>query len=267
MEDNSPLEAPFGPPPRYPIESVDNALQVLSLFAKHNRLRVKDAATSLGVASGTAHRILGMLLYRGYVIQDPATKAYAPGPMLMRIGVRSIQTSSLRRIAEPHLKLLNEQLDETIQLATLHGAHVFFVDAIESSKALKVGSRAGTRQPAHCTSVGKAMLAELARAELLELYPSTRLPRVTPNSIALRSKLLIELDAVRDRGYAVNVGELEDGIGSVGCVIRDRDGHAIAAVGAGAPMSRLDKRRLRQLAEHVVATAAKIGDDFQAGQT
>lgn len=263
MEEASATPA-FGAVPRYPIESVDNALQLLSLVVTRERLRVKDAAEALGVAGGTAHRLLAMLQYRGYVTQDPVTKMYVPGSMLLSIGLRSAQNSDLRGIARRHLQALNERLDETIQLATLQDTWVFFIDAIESSKALKVSSRTGTRHLAHCTSVGKAMLAELPEARLLELYPSSRLPKATRHSVTSRRRLLDELEATRERGYATNSEELEDGIGSVGAVVRGGDGRAVAAVGAGAPTARLNADRLAQFAPLVIATATRISEDLAA---
>ena len=251
--------ATFGDPPKYPIDSVDNALQLLTLFLHHDRIRVKDAAEQLGVAAGTAHRLLTMLQYRGYVSQDPVTKIYLPGSMLLSIGLQAANRMELRKVARPFLERLNGELDETIQLATLHHQDVFFVDAVESTKVLKVGSRAGTLRPAHCTSVGKALLAELSREQVIELYPDDRLPKATTASISRRGRLLRELDEVRARGYAVNLGELEDGIGSVAAPVRDRRGRAVAALGAGAPMSRLDDRRLRVLADAVVHAASELG--------
>jgi IclR family transcriptional regulator, acetate operon repressor len=257
------MQDTFGPAPRYPIESVDNALELLSLFLTNDRLRVKDVAEALEVADGTAHRLLATLQYRGYVAQDPTTRMYGPGPMLLGVGLRAAQGSDLRSLALPHMEALNAELDETIQLATLHGTEVFFVAALESSKALKVSSRAGTRHPAHCTSVGKAMLAELPKERILELYPESRLPAVTAQSITSRSKLLTDLKTTRERGYAVNVGELEDGIASVACAIHQGAGRVVAALGAGGPVSRLTPARLEAVAGAVAETARRISAELE----
>ena len=69
-------------PPMYPIESVDNALQLLLLFREQSSLRVADASRTLGVAPSTAHRLISMLQYHGFVTQDPRTKAYRAGAAL-----------------------------------------------------------------------------------------------------------------------------------------------------------------------------------------
>jgi IclR family acetate operon transcriptional repressor len=255
----------IGPAPRYPIESVDNALRVLSLFSVHEVLRVKDVALYLGVATGTAHRLLAMLVYRGYLTQDPVTKLYKPGVVLLEIGLQASQRSSLRVAAGPHLDALKRELDETIHLATLEGTDVLYIDGRESSKTLRVASRAGTLRPAHCTSVGKALLSELGHEHLLRLYPDEALPQETPRSISSRRQLLIGLGDIRSRGYALNFSELEEGIGSVAVAVRDAHGRSVAALGAGAPMARMDDRRIAAIARAVTHHAGELSAEFAAG--
>jgi len=255
----SELDVPvFGAPPKHPLESVDNALRLLSLFRTHERLRVKDVAEALGVATGTAHRLLAVLQYRGYVTQDPLTRVYVPGTMLLSVGLQAARSSELRAAARPILQALRDELDETVQLATLQGADVFFIDALESSKALRVASRAGTLRPAHCTSVGKALLAELATEDVRQRFPDETLPQATPKSIASRSELLVELETVRARGYAVNFGELEAGIGSVAKVVRGPDERSLAAIGAGAPLTRFEGGRIGEVAEAVGVAVSRL---------
>lgn len=256
------VDKAIGPPPRYPIESVDNALRLLSLFSVHEQLRVKEVSEYLGVATGTAHRLLAMLVYRGYVTQDPITRLYTPGVALLTIGLQAAQRSGLRAAAAPYLDSLSEQFDETIHLATLEGPDVLYVDGRDSTKTLRVASRAGTLQPAHCTSVGKALLAELNREHVVALFPEEQLPQVNPRSIASRSQLLLELETVRSRGYALNFSELEEGIGSVGVAVHDRHGRAVAALGAGAPIARLDDQRIAVMAEAVCQAAAGLSADL-----
>lgn len=250
--------------PRYPIESVDNALQLLALFAAGDSVRVKDAAALLDVSSGTAHRLLAMLVYRGFVSQDAASKAYVPGPTLLSVGLRASGRLDLAAQARPHLERLHTEFDETIQLAVRYGSDVLFVDGIEGSKTLRVTSRQGQIHPAHCTSVGKALLATLPHDELQALYPHEDLNQITARSIQSRTQLIIELDSTRARGYAINFGELEDGIGSVATAILDATGTAVAAIGVGAPISRLSEGRLEAFAAAAQATAGQISADLHA---
>ena len=251
-------------PPRYPIESVDNALRLLTMFTADERVRVKEVAERLDVAMGTAHRLLAMLLYHGYAIQEPNTKAYIAGPMLIKVGLRASQRADLGTRARPALEQLHADLDETIHLAVLHGRDVFFLDGIESSKALRVASRAGASFPAHCTSVGKAMLAGLSDEKLEQLFTGERLPQVTRNSIRSRRQLIKELESVREQGYATNVGELEDGIASIAVPIKGMSGLPIAALGVGAPVSRFEETPIRRLVARTKTAAEAIQADIEA---
>lgn len=252
----------FGEVPKYPLESVDNALRLLAIFSHQERIRVKDVAELLGVSTGTAHRLLAMLVYRGYVAKDPVSKLYVPGVVLLSIGLRTVQLSGLRQAAAKYLDELGADLNETIHLATLQGAQVFYLDGREPARALRVASRAGTLRPAHCTSAGKALLAELSRDDLLQLYPDEELTQVTDRSIRTRSQLLIDLGDAHRRGYAVNFGELEDGIGSVGVAVRDKDGRPFASVAVGAPMTRIDDARIEEMVEAISTAAQSLADDL-----
>lgn len=243
---------------------MDKALRLLSLFATEETIRVKDAADTLGVATGTAHRLLAMLVYRGYVTRNATTKAYGPGPVLLSVGLRAASRLDLGSQAKPYLEALNREVDETVSLAVLRGTDVLFVDAFESQKTLKVASRAGAIHPAHCTSVGKAILAELPRDRLLRLYPDEELPQVTPRSISSRVQLLVELESTIARGYAINFGELEEGIGSLAVAVRDTPGSVVAAIGVGAPVFRLGEDRLQELARAAQSTAAQLSAELLA---
>lgn len=199
------------PAPRYPIESVDNALRLLVLFVEKPRIRLTDASEYLEVASSTAHRLLSMLQYRGFVQQD-ATRAYEPGPVLRNLAYASERRADLSGVARPVLERLHAELDGTIHLGRLVGRDVVFVDAVHS---VRVVPPPGPSAPAHCTSLGKVMLSQLAPEQLRELYPQERLDQFTGRSISSRSVLEAELLMARRRGFAVSDEEYQVGVASV----------------------------------------------------
>src|SRR6185312_11634451 len=97
----------------------------------------------------------------------------------------------------PVIRGLSEQLRETVHVGMLDGAAVRFVAAVEGPAAVRVASRLGRTMPAHCTSTGKAMLAELPVPELHQLLPEEQLERITERSIGSRTKLEAELSRIR----------------------------------------------------------------------
>jgi IclR family acetate operon transcriptional repressor len=237
------------PAPSYPISSVNNALRLLLLFREQQAVRLTDACRYLGVAHSTAHRLLAMLAYHGFVRQDPRTRAYVAGPALIDVGLAVVQALDLRAQARPALEQIATEFDETAHLAVLEGNQVRYLDAVESTRALRVAQRTGILAPAHTTSVGKALLAEVTVEQLHALYPKPdNLATSTSRSITTREQLEKELTLVRERGYAINNEEWEEGVGSAAIALHDL-GRRSAAMAVAAPTSRLTDKRIKTMAE------------------
>lgn len=201
--------------PQYPIESVDNALRILLLLGERRSIRLTEVSEYLSVASSTAHRLLAMLLYRGFVRQSEGSKTYEPGPALTTIAFSVLRQIDVRARLHPLLERLAADLGETVHLSRLDGTTVTFVDAVESPQAVRVGSRLGMSMPANCTSSGKALLSLADDETLREMYPSPKLTGMTPNSVTKRSDLLRQIADVRESGYAVSIEESQEGVASV----------------------------------------------------
>jgi DNA-binding IclR family transcriptional regulator len=246
------------------VESVDNALQLLMLLQRSADLRVTDAARELGIAASTAHRLLATLAARGFVTQDRVTKAYRAGPALIELGLRNATSFDLRTAAEPHLRALTITLGETVNLLVLDGQSVRFVAGYESDQRVRTHVLTGTLLPAYAISGGKVLLAELSRDDLRALYP-TGLRKLTPRTKTF-TQLVEELSLVMMRGYAVNQEESELGLSAVAVPLRDRVGHAIAAVAMSAPSSRLPRAQVREIVIELRQCAARIRADLYSGR-
>jgi DNA-binding IclR family transcriptional regulator len=242
--------------PQYPIESVDNALKILLLMGERNELRLTEVAEYLHVATSTAHRLLAMLLYRGFMRQDPRTRAYLPGTALTGVAFSILQRFDVREVLHPFVESLNRDLEETVHLAILDGAAVRFIDAIESPKATRVASRLGKQMPANCTSTGKALLATLTPAEIDRLYPAGDLPQLTPDSIRTRPELDKELEATRGRGYATSNQESEDGVCSVAVAFPPTQSALRLAFNVSVPVYRMTDEHQERIAAALKAAVA-----------
>jgi DNA-binding IclR family transcriptional regulator len=226
--------------PAYPIASVDNALRLLVLFRDRPRVRLSEASEYLGVAHSTAHRLMAMLAFHGFVRQEPDSRAYVAGPVLTEIGLAAVRELDIRRHARPALEQLAAALGETAHLAVLEGANVRYLDAVESPRALRVAARTGTTLAANCTASGKALLAELSDDEVTALFAgSSGLTALTGRSITALPQLLAELAGVRTRGGAVNVEESEDGVASVAVAVHGPRLAPAAALAVSGPVSRM----------------------------
>ncbi|MGH3725544.1 MAG: IclR family transcriptional regulator [Mycobacterium sp.] len=248
--------------PQYPIESVDKALRLLLLLGEQPEIRLSEAARFLGVATSTAHRLLAMLQYRGFARQDPVSKAYLPGPALTGVAFAIFGRIDIPGAATPIMRTLSERLRESVHLGLLDGSTVRFVAAVEGPTAVRVASRLGRIMPAHCTSTGKVMLAELTEAELVQLYPNEDLDRVTPHSIGSRSELELELRRIRKQGYAVNREESEEGVASLAVTVPTRAPGLRLALNAAAPVHRVSASQYAEFTDALREAARQIGDQL-----
>lgn len=239
-------------PPPYAIASVDHALRAAAMLQMESGLTVSQVAERLGVARSTAHRLLAMLVFRDFAVQDD-DRTYRAGPVL-ELAVRSRSpVSALRAAALPRLRHLADRLGETANLAIRTGDTVRFVASAECTQALRVGSREGMVFPAHLTTAGLLSLADLDPARLDEIYPE-QLRRDRPDLAALRA----DLARVRRGGFALNRERSERGLIAVGVPVRDAAGAGIAGLSVSMPSVRYDSHRLPALVDTLRAAARAI---------
>lgn len=247
--------------PQYPIESVDNALRILLFLGEKRSLRLTEVSEYLSVASSTAHRVLAMLQYRGFVRQSSTSRAYEPGPALTEIAFSVLRHTDVREQIRPDLERLCQKHGETVMFSRLDGTMVSFIDAIESDKAVRVASRMGKSLPAHCSASGKALLSLLGDDAIKSLIPNEDLERLTPHTIQTRTALLEELERTRARGYATGQQESEDGVISVAIPLGTRVG-ARFAVSISAPSHRSDSFNEADVARDLTELSQKAKSSF-----
>ena len=248
--------------PRYPIESVDSALKLLRLVAIERTVTVSAAAEYLEVAPSTAHRLLAMLEYHRVIEQRPGSKAYVLGPWLIDLALTRLREVDIDAVARPHLERLVERVGETAHVVALQGSEVVFMQCVECAATVRATARTGQRLPAHCTAGGKAQLAVLGAARVLELYPDEELGGLTPRSTHSRAALLRELGRIRAAGYAGNRAESEEDVHAVAAAIIDGAGTLRGAITVAGPPARMKPAAMKSIADEVVATTAAIGADL-----
>lgn len=245
--------------PKYPIEGLDRALRLLSLFRDEQELRLSHVREYLGVGQSTAHRLMAMLVYRGFAVQDLKTRIYRPGPELLTIGASiSRNLENLRTAVQPVLKSLATASEETVHLGTLEGGDVRYLDCIESQTMLRVGGRVGRLSPAYASSLGKAMLSLLSDEVVTTLFPSPALPKITNRTNTKRSALLKELEGVREQGFAHNLEEVENGVASVAVAIEPYSRRQVFALSVAFPISRSSNSRITEYVDLLISAAARL---------
>ena len=211
------------------LASLDRGLAVLERLSDRGDARLAELARELGSSRTTMFRVLETLRARGFVEHVPASHTYRLGP-----GARVLASSAVRStivlLAEAPMAELRNQTGETVNLVRVHGARLRYEAVLEGRYSLRSLPAIGQPVAAHCSALGKAILAgspEPTRRLLLGPEPYSRL---TANTITGRKALDEELAAVGQRGYALDEEENEPGLTCVAAVIRGPDDRPIAAI-------------------------------------
>lgn len=229
--------------PAYAITSVDHALQLAALLQVEGRITVTHAAQRLGVAASTAHRLLTMLVYRDFATKDG--REYRVGPVLALVSDSPGTMARLREAAGGPMADLVAHFDETVTLAIRTSRTVRFIAEVECGQSLRVDHRTGMVFPAHRTSGGLVLLAQLTDDDIRALYAPERLAESeeSPDIEAV----LRHVRSVREQGFSINNGLSERGVLAIGVLIRGLEGEPVAALGIAMPASRFEPTQLRAM--------------------
>jgi len=253
---------------RYRIQAIERAVAILNAFsAEEPEFGVTDLADRLGLHKSTVHRFLVNLEAAGLVERDRRTSRYRLGLRIFELGGLVLQQMNLWDEALPLLEGLVRDSGETGHLAVLDGGEAVYIEKVEARRALRIPSAIGRGYPAHATSLGKVLLANLDRDAAGALIAERGLHRCTPKTITDADALWRELDQIRAAGYAVDDEEYEEGLRCIGAPIIGHTGQVVAALGIGGPVTRVTPERVEELASLVIAAATNLSKRMGAEQS
>jgi DNA-binding IclR family transcriptional regulator len=233
-------------------------VQILcALDNDHPERTLSEIAQATGLHKATTHRILMTLLNCGFVEQATNGDGYRLGLRLAGLGLGVLHHLDFRQEALPHMEQLVERFQETCDLGVLDRGQVLSVEMVQSSHTLTIAARVGRHLPAHCTSGGKVLLAFLP-PEVVDPVLSAPLTPYTENTTTSPARLREELEEVRQRGYALDNEEFEEGIRAVAAPIRDVDRNVIAHMSVLGPTNRLTPDRMPEITEALIEAADGI---------
>jgi IclR family KDG regulon transcriptional repressor len=258
-----------GQPGRATLASVRNAARVLRAFSRAGQeLGITELARQLGLSKSTVHRLVTTLTAERLLERSSTPGRYRLGLVLYELGSNVIEHVDLHQAALPVIATLRHETGEMVHVAVLDGLEVVYVERLESHNLLPVFRQVGHRLPAYWTSSGKILLAALPPDELTRRLADWRPVAQTPWTITDKNRLLAELAAVAERGWAQNQEEGHRGIVSVGAPIRGRDGNVMAAVsvvGDSARMRAMMRRATALVVESACVISRRLGYNAAAG--
>jgi DNA-binding IclR family transcriptional regulator len=245
-------------PRRMRLSSVANSIRLTKAFSENEyEMGISALATRLGLAKSTVHRLATTLVEYDILEQNRETGKYRLGLALFELGTLVRRKMDAASEAQGQIHALADLTGETVQLAILDHLSVLYIRIRESRQAVRMSSGLGSRAPAHCTSVGKALLA-YQPPEVVQQVIEAGLKRYTANTITDPERLLEELAAIRQRGYAIDDEEIEAGLRCIAAPIRDHSGHVTTAISVAAPVQRMSKKHVQATIPAVMASAEAI---------
>lgn len=239
--------------------SVCKALSIFGALATSDRgvLGVSDLSRAINVPKSTTHRLLKTLEYHAFI--DRSGSRYRLGSRFFEISYSARWSfyGELREISLPILETLFERALETVHLAVLEGDDVLYLEKITGPGGSRVPSRVGSRMPATCTGLGKAILA-FSPPNFVAQTLARPLQGVTPHSVTFPRMLHDQLEAARRDGVAYDIEESRLGVTCVAAPIRGGDGFALGAISIAGPTFRFKPRRV---APWVLEAAERISRD------
>ncbi len=242
------------------IKSIEKVLNLLELLSDSNELRLTDISKNLNMGITTVYRMLATLKYHGYVIQNKKTSKYHLGYKLFILGNKVQKTFDLLNVVTPFLQSLSKKTNEGINFSILERRETMCLSKIESREILRTDIEIGTKIPAHCSAVGKAILAFLPEEKLTTLYSNEndRLNTSTINSISSVMKLKECLKKIRKNGYAIDKEEYQIGIHCIGVPILNAKGISIAGISVTGPSSRFNQSEIKKLKNTLINISKDI---------
>jgi len=245
-------------PETYNVRAVERAMMILSAFdGQHPDRGVSEIAQATGLHKATTHRIMMTLLNGGFLQRTPDGERFRLGIRVVELGLGALRGLDLRRAAFPYMQELVDRFDETCDLGIFDRGWVLYVEVVHSQHSLTIAARVGRRLPAYCTASGRVLLAFLP-PEIVEPILKEPLEPCTGKTITSLGRLREELEATRQRGYAFDDEEFEEGIRAISVPIRNIHGDVIAALSMPGPANRMPPQRIREIVDALVETAKAI---------
>ena len=241
------------------VRSVVKVLDILEHLGGAGRpVSLSDVARATGFNVSTTHRLLQTLAHRGYVEQRSDTRGYALGPRLVDLGSAYVAGQDLVGVARPHLEALRDAVGETVHLAVYDGGDILEICHAAGQQVVSVSFRTGRRDPAHCTALGKALLAFLPEPELATFFARGDMEKRTRHTITDKAALRAALERVRADGYALDEEELADDLCCLGMPLRDSRRRVVAALSIAMPKARFRVDRVSEWVGRMNEMAGRI---------
>jgi IclR family KDG regulon transcriptional repressor len=240
------------------LQTIQKAGELLTLFDRnHAEWGVREVAEKLKIAKSSAHDLMSSLAKLGFLNKTEDNR-YRLGWRLVTLSETLLATTELRKEAHPVMEDMAVEFQETIHLAVLDDTQAVYVDKLEGRQAVRLElTSLGARLYAHCSALGKVLLAYQDENEVKRIIQTAGLPRFTENTITDAKELLQSLEKIQKQGYAYDLEEILPELCCVAAPIYNHTGQVVAAISMSIPAYRF-KRSQNEFRDGVIRAAKKV---------
>ena len=247
-----------------PATAVERALNILEAAAQRRQgLTNAEISRKLGIPKSSASYILRTLEKRGYLRREAETGRYRLGLKILSLGGDAQSNLDIAEIALPFMRTLSEKIHMTVHLAVLDQGEAVYIEKVEAPGFFKVNTWVGRRMFLHSTSVGKCLLAWLPKHDIESMVKQQGLKKRTPRTITSITRLLSDLEHVKQSGFAVDDEENSLGARCLGAPIFDSMGNVTAALGASGTLTQTEEANMPRISDALKETARRISRQLQ----
>lgn len=242
-------------------KSLVKAIHVLDCFLEKPVMTINELTEKAGMPKTTVFRLASGLEEAGLLIKDRKSShdvTYRMSLKFLKYGKYVSEQLEYTKIALPHMKKLNEEIDELVHLSIMEGEEAVYVETVDSSKPVRLVVKVGARSPLYAGSAPKLLLSSLNDEELEEYLNKVELKRFTPNTLTDKERIIEEVKKIREKGYSVSYSEHFKATVGMSYPIYDYEGKMIAALGVSIPEVYYTEKREQFILNNLRKTVEKI---------
>jgi DNA-binding IclR family transcriptional regulator len=246
------------------VQSLGRAFSILEEVARHREgIGLAELSKLVGIHNSTTFHLAKTLVSLGYLRQE-TNKRYRVGRPLFALAASALDEIEMVNVATPVLEDLSRETSESSHFAVRMGDAVVVIARTSGPGAFQLTDRVGVVRPAHCTALGKIILASLSPEQLKRFIDRAELKPSTPKSITDAGVLTREIAEVQRTGVAFDDGEFNMEVRCVAVPVTDFTGQVVGALGISGPIWRLSNQSLHASAQVVQAAANRLSAEFGA---
>lgn len=269
MSDKPPVKRTRGRPrilssdgPANTVQAFERGLLLLSSLARDGASPLHDLALRVGLPPSTAHRLLVTAQTLGFTHYSDEEQRWSVGLEAFRVGSKFLERTNLAESARSALKRLMEETGETANLGIADQGDVVFLSQFETDNPIRAFFRPGARGHMHASGIGKALLANMSRADVERILHKKGLPGFTPNTLTSPEQLFAALQSIRDTGWSLDDEERYLGMRCVAAPIYNSYGETIAGISVSGPTVRFTDNVVAEIGPQVHRAAAEVTSEI-----